>query len=153
MPSHWKVEAREAGYDPKKAVEVPRKFGKLEMVIAIEDMKNATIGNGTGCSGAKCIKRVLDADWAWVGASTAYVAPKGSKRLLRFLVNGLAKKQDRTMNVVGEKLILRAPARTASRKYKIQRNAEYRERKANGTHKPTPKKTPERSLAATLRSN
>jgi len=155
--AHWRTEARAAGYNPDKMVDVPRSFGKMELTITMKDMKGATIGDGTSCSGARCIKRVLDADWAWVGASTGIIAPKGSRRLLRFLVNGIARTQDRTMNVVGEKLILRAPPKSAKvgarqKRREVEVRSHKRSRPGEG-EADSVKGTPQRSLAAMLRAD
>jgi hypothetical protein len=153
------TEARRAGYDPAKLVDVPQSFGKMVLTIEMKDMKGATIGDGTACSGARCIKRVLDADWAFIGATTGIIAPKGSRKLLRFLVNGLARKQDQTMNVVGEKLILRAPPkseRMGARRKRAERSVAVRSHKRARPGEATPepsKATPQRSLAAMLRSD
>jgi hypothetical protein len=158
MGAHWRTEARKAGYDPKRVVDVPQSFGKMVLTIDLKDMKGAVIGDATACSGARCIKRKLDADWAYVGPSSGIIAPKGSRRLLRFLVNGLAKKQDRTMNVVGEKLILRAPPRGArlgastNRAKDVSVKSHKRARPGEGDTKPETT-TRQRSIAAMLRSD
>lgn len=142
----WQTEARKAGFNPKRVVDTPYSFGKLELTVTMDDMKGAVIGDGCNCSGARAIKRALDADWAHVGASVGHIVPKGSKRILRFIVNGLAIRQDATMNVVGEKLILRAPP-------KSQRRAAYRARIASPHSKTDAKEGSgrTRSLAASLR--
>jgi hypothetical protein len=149
MGAHWKSVAREAGYDPAKVVDAPRAGGKIKAVIAVSDMKNAVIGDGTACSGARCLKRVLDADWAYVGASSAFVVLKGSKRILRYLVNGIARRQDRTMSVVGEQIILRPPTPTATLQGKAKQ-AKVRATRAIATS--AKKKPMRRSLAAQLRA-
>jgi hypothetical protein len=159
VSGHWRVRAREAGYDPDRTVDVPQSFGKMILTIEMKDMKGATIGDGTSCSGARCIKRVLDADWAFVGTSFGVIAPKGSRKLLRFMVNGLAQKQDRTMNVVGEKLILRAPTRSDRRGARAKRKAREVEVRSHQRSRPgeaeveEQKARPQRSLAAMLRSD
>ena len=112
MAGHWQTLARRRGYDPKKLVDVPRSFGRIVLTIAKEDQKGARFGDGEDCSGARCIRRALDAEWAWVGVSSGIIKPKNSQRLLRFQVNGIANKQDKMMNVVGDELILRSPGRT-----------------------------------------
>ena len=158
MGAHWKTEARKAGYDPRRVVDVPPSFGKMVLTIDLKDMKGAVIGDATNCSGARCIRRKLDADWAYVGPSSGIIVPKGSRRLLRFLVNGLAKKQDRTMNVVGEKLILRAPAKSnrlgakAKRVKDVPVRSHKRARPGEGDTKPQAT-TRTRSIAAMLRSD
>jgi hypothetical protein len=148
MGAHWKGEARKAGYDPAKVVDAPLKDGKVKAIIAVNDMRHAVIGDGTACSGARCLKRVLDADWAYVGASSAFVVAKGSKRILRYLVNGIARRQDRTMSVVGEQIILRPPPHSQGLNAKVQRN---KANKAKATSPASPRKQMKRSLAAQLR--
>lgn len=153
MGAHWKTEARRAGYDPARVVDAPLSGGKFRAKITIADMKNAVIGDGANCSGARCIKRVFDADWAYVSASSAHVVPKGSKRILRFLVNGIARRQDRTMSVVGEEVILRPPPKNATLKGKVAKNKANRAgRPASSAPRPK-RKVKNRSLAAQLRSS
>lgn len=157
MGAHWRTVARKAGYDPKRVVDVPQSFGKMVLTIDLKDMKGAVIGDPTACSGARCIKRKLDADFAYVGATSGIIVPKGSRRLLRFLVNGLANKQDRTMNVVGEKLILRAPPKSdrlgsrAKKAKDVPVRSHKRARPGEGDTKP-PTTTRKHSIAAMLRS-
>lgn len=146
MGAQWKIRARKAGYDPAKVKDAPKSWGKLVGVIEPEDMKGAVIGDGEHCSGSNCLKRVEDVDWAFIGATTAHIAPKGSKRIYRFLVNGIARKQDRTMNVVGEKIILRPP--TGS-----QTMVAFQTRPKNKTGQPkTARRVKQRSLAGMLRA-
>jgi hypothetical protein len=109
---NWKKRARTAGFDPKNTADASPSGGKIRAIIAITDMKHAVIGDGENCSGARCMKRVLDAAWVYIGAYSAFIVHKGSKRITRYLVNGIANRQDRTMSVVGEEVILRPPPKT-----------------------------------------
>jgi len=148
MGAHWKVVAREAGYDPDKVKDAPLSGGKIRATIAITDMKNAMIGNPTDCSGARCLKRVLPADWAYVGATSAFIVLANSKTILRYLVNGIAKRQDRTMSVIGEDVILRPPSR---KKTLAVARALQRARVAKSGRAPRRSTPAKRSLAAQLR--
>jgi hypothetical protein len=118
MGAHWFGKARAAGYDPAKFKDGKRDEG-IVATIALKHMKGAVIADPENCSGARCLKDRPDIDWAYLGAAKAFVAFTDG-RLRRFMVNGVPKGQDRTMNVAGEQLILRAPAKSetllASRK-------------------------------------
>ena len=122
MGAHWKTAMREKGFDPKIVVDAPARLGHIEAMVSLQDMKGAVIGDGEQCSGTRCLKRALSKVLAgknvqgdlfvFVGASRAIVAWRtktGRQTGFRFLVNGLAKDQDRTMNVVGERIVLRPP--------------------------------------------
>jgi hypothetical protein len=150
--STWIARARAQGYDPKRVVDAPQSFGKLQATITLADMKGAVIGDPNNCSGVRCLKRTLDAEWADVTASVGIIVPPGQnvpknrKKLLRFLVNGIAKRQDRTMNVAGETLILRPAPKKQT--LKAQRVRNRNKPPASGD---TRRRTP--SFAAQLRSN
>ena len=152
MAGHWQTLARRRGYDPTKLVDVPRSFGRIVLTIAKEDQKGARFGDGEDCSGARCIRRALDAEWAWVGVSSGIIKPKNSKRLLRFQVNGIANRQDKMMNVVGDQLILRAPGRTERLQAKKDKRIRVKSHKRAAPGEGTPHKT-ERSTAALWRND
>ena len=119
--AHWRTAMRQDGFDPDAVVDAPERLGHIEATVTLQDMKGAVIGDLENCSGARCLRRKLasvlpGADMnnmgVFVGASRAFVIwrqKNGTQKGFRFLVNGLPDAQDRTMNVVGEKLILRPP--------------------------------------------
>lgn len=119
--AHWRTEMRQAGFSPDAVVDAPERLGHIEATVSLADMKDARTGNVKECAGANCLRRKLAEVLpgkkkgdilVLVYASRAYVAwrnESGKEYGYRFLVNGLPDAFDRTMNVVGEKLILRPP--------------------------------------------
>jgi hypothetical protein len=162
MGAHWKTAMREHDFDPKIVVNAPARLGTIEATIALRDMKGAVIGDAENCSGARCLRRVLTASLAekdikgdlflFLGASRAIVAwrnQRGRQYGYRFIVNGLPKTQDRTMNVVGELVALRPPqpSKRTGRRQGSKKNQTGSE--PNGRNSTV---TATRSLAAQLRS-
>lgn len=150
MAAHWQGVARKAGYDPNKFTDAKEGEG-FSAIIGLKHMKGAVIGDPENCSGARCLKDIPEIGWCYVGASTAFVAfADGRKR--RFLLNGIPKTQDRTMNVAGEQIILRPASKTQTiraHKRRLRPNqAKPREARAaqDGS------KSRNRTLAATLRN-
>jgi len=162
MGAHWKTAMREKGFDPALVVDAPRRIGIIQALVTLGDMKGAVIGDGENCSGSRCLRRVLAKVLAgknaigdlfvFMGASRAIVAwrsPTGKQTGYRFLVNGLPKEQDRTMNVVGELVVLRPPNGS-----KRLGQAHSRRPKARGRHDlpGNGRNSTTQSLAAQLRS-
>ncbi len=162
MGAHWKTAMRDKGFDPKVVVDAPARLGVIEALVTLPDMKGATIGDPENCSGTRCLKRILGDTlsnkdikgelYVFMGASRAIVAwrnQRGRQYGYRFMVNGLPDKQDRTMNVVGERVALRP----------LRPTAKTGKRQGTPDRKPA-KNTPGRnsnvasvqSLAAQLRS-
>jgi hypothetical protein len=162
MGAHWKTAMREHGFDPKIVVDAPKRIGIVEAIVELLDMKGAIIGDGCNCSGARCLRRKLGAILAkdniqgdlfvYLGASRAIVAWRsktGKQTGFRFLVNGLPKQQDRTMNVVGERIALRPPVGTKKTTGRTQGSKKTRSTKSGVT---TGRNSTGLSLAAQLRS-
>jgi hypothetical protein len=161
MGAHWKTAMREAGFNPKIVQDAPQRLGIVEATVGVRDMRGAVIGDGENCSGARCLRRVLksvleerglyeddDDLFIFVGASRAIVAwrnKRGRPYGYRFLVNGLPKAQDRTMNIAGERIALRPPygKRLTGKR---QGGPSPKRGRRTGTHSVT------RSLAAELRA-
>jgi hypothetical protein len=151
MAGHWEAKAREHGYDPKEFRDAKEGEG-LSAIVGLKHMKGAVIGDPENCSGSRCLNDMPEIDWTYIGATTGFVAFTDG-RLRRFMVNGIPSGQDRTMNIAGEEIRLRPPARTETISFQRKRNRDKprgggTDKKGTGTLKAR-----ERSFAAVLRNN
>ena len=115
MAITWKTRLKLEGFDPSfvKDARTP-----VEALVAIKDHKGAVIGDIKNCTGARCLKRTLDALLVLMYARTAIVvyAPTHIRRYQQGGISGgkkgpqtIAEKQDAGYAVVGQTVKLIPP--------------------------------------------
>lgn len=106
MAPHWYSIVRTWDRDPEDVVDAPAGFVE-EYVITLAAFQDASIGNPEKCSAARQLTHDLWLHHAAVLPSVAILAyPDG--QLWRVGINGIAVKQDKAMNVVGDVVRIRS---------------------------------------------
>jgi len=127
---NWKSQLKLAGYDPVHVKDAAR---EIHAVITRQDIKGSVNGHESLCTGARCIQRTFNAEFALVGASIAIVA-FSKKTILRFRHNGFVPNmQDsgQLANLENYELKLNAPDSTHKLGYRKTRDTQldYKPRK------------------------
>lgn len=139
---NWKSQLKLAGYNPACVVDAPK---DIYANIARQDIKGSVNGDESRCTGARCIQRSFNAEFALVGASIAIVV-LSPKVIHRYRHNGyVPNMQDtgRLSSLENFELKLNAPDLTHRLGFRKTRHEQT---------KTKPRKKAELSFAAKLRA-